>query len=49
MYNIVSSAVKTVWVISRGRHLAGTRMGTHDKISPASRPVLVGVELLLHV
>jgi len=44
VHNIVSSAVEPARTISRGCDLRGVRIGAHDKIFQASRPVLVGVD-----
>ena len=44
VHNIVSSAVEPARAISRGCDLGGVRIGAHDEIFQAGRPVLVGVD-----
>jgi hypothetical protein len=44
VHNIVSSAVEPARAISRGRDLGGVRIGAHDEIFQAGKPVLVGVD-----
>jgi hypothetical protein len=44
VHNIVSSAVEPARAINRGYHLGGVRIGAHDEIFQATKPVLVGVD-----
>jgi hypothetical protein len=44
VHNIVSSAVEPARTINRDCDLAGVRIGAHDEIFQANRPVLVGVD-----
>jgi hypothetical protein len=44
VHNIVRSAVEPARAISRGADLAGVRIGAHDEIFQAGKPVLVGVD-----
>jgi hypothetical protein len=44
VHNIVSSAVEPARAISRRLDLAGVRIGAHDEIFQAGKPVLVGVD-----
>jgi hypothetical protein len=44
VHNIVSGAVAPARALSRGDDLGGVRIGAHDEIFQAGRPVLVGVD-----
>jgi len=44
VHNIVRSAVEPARAISRRINLAGVRIGAHDEIFQAGKPVLVGVD-----
>jgi hypothetical protein len=44
VHNVVRSAVEPARAISRCVHLAGVRIGAHDEIFQAGKPVLVGVD-----
>jgi hypothetical protein len=44
VHNVVQAAVAPAREINRSYNLAGVRVGTHDEIFQASRPVLVGVD-----
>jgi hypothetical protein len=44
VHNIVHSAVEPARAISRSVNLAGVRIGAHDEIFQARKPVLVGVD-----
>ena len=44
MHNIVRSAVEPARAISRRVDLVGVRIGAHDEIFQAGKPVLVGVD-----
>jgi hypothetical protein len=44
VHNIVSSAVEPARAISRAYHLGAVRIGAHDEIFQATKPVLVGVD-----
>jgi hypothetical protein len=44
VHNVVQAAVAPARQFNRSYNLAGVRVGTHDEIFQASRPVLVGVD-----
>ena len=43
--NIVTSAVETARRVNSAQHLSAVRVGAHDEIFQASRPVLVGMDV----
>ncbi len=45
VHNIVQEAIKTARVINDGQELSGIRVGAHDEIFQAGKPILVGADL----